>query len=115
GSVGYAATLRGLAIGMVAVTVVIRLLLQREPASKAAAAGVKAQEKELPGVTLKQAMKTYNFYAILGVFLLFGMCFYATYTNLSVYMSDLGFDPSLVGSIFGMIFLVNAITMIPGG
>ena len=30
-------------------------------------------------------------------------------------MSDLGFDPALVGSIFGMVFLVNAITMIPGG
>ena len=45
-------------------------------------------KKELPGILLKDALKTYNFYAILGVFLIFGMCFYATYSNLSVYMSE---------------------------
>ena len=31
---------------------------------------------EVEGVTMKEAMKTYNFYAIMGVFLLFGLCFY---------------------------------------
>ena len=63
---------------------------------------------------MKEAMKTYNFYAIMGVFLLFGLCFYATYQNLNVYMRDLGFDTTLIGTIFGLVFLINAITMIPG-
>lgn len=123
GSIGYATTLRSLALGMVIVTVMIRLLLRKDPEqlgikpclqedTQAVGSSVK---KELPGIMLKDALKTYNFYAILGVFLIFGMCFYATYTNLSVYMSDLGFDAGQVGKIFGMIFLVNAITMIPGG
>lgn len=115
GSIGYVNTLRGLAAGMVVVTLVMRAMLQRKPQPLAGQAAAAGQAKELPGITLKQALKTYNFYAILGVFLLFGMCFYATYSNLSVYMSDLGFDASLVGSIFGVIFLVNAITMVPGG
>ena len=123
GSIGYVATLRYLAIGMVAVTVIIRLLLRKDPAqlgiqpcfAEETAAVDGSAKKELPGILLKDALKTYNFYAILGVFLIFGMCFYATYTNLSVYMSDLGFDAGQVGKIFSMIFLVNAITMIPGG
>ena len=124
GSIGYATTLRYIAIGMVAAVVVIRLLLRKDPkdlgiapcfADEVEAKADNGEKVELPGVTLKQALKTYNFYAILGVFFLFCMCFYATYQNLSVYMSDLGFDPALVGSIFGMVFLVNAITMIPGG
>ena len=124
GNIGYAATLRYIAIGMVIVVVVVRLLLRKDPkelgitpcfADQVEAKADDGKKAELPGITLKQALKTYNFYAILGVFLLFGMCFYATYSNLSVYMADLGFDPALIGSIFGMIFLVNAITMIPGG
>lgn len=123
GSIGYAATLRYIAIGMVAVTVVIRLLLRKDPAqlgirpcfAEETVAVDPSAKKELPGILLKDALKTYNFYAILGVFLIFGMCFYATYSNLSVYMSDLGFDAAQVGKIFSMIFLVNAITMIPGG
>ena len=124
GNIGYAATLRYIAIGMVIVVVVVRLLLRKDPkelgitpcfADQVEAKADDGKKVELPGITLKQALKTYNFYAILGVFLLFGMCFYATYSNLSVYMADLGFDPALIGSIFGMIFLVNAITMIPGG
>lgn len=123
GNIGYASTLRGIAIGMVIVVVVVRLLLRQDPEklgitpcfADEVKSGEPAAKKELPGITLKQAMKTYNFYAILAVFLLFGMCFYATYTNLSVYMSDLGFSAELIGSIFGMVFLVNAITMIPGG
>ncbi len=124
GEIGYDATLRYIAIGMVAVVVVIRLLLRKDPAKlgiapcfadEVEAKTETGEKKELPGITFKEALKTYNLYAILGVFLLFGMCFYATYQNMSVYMSDLGFDPTLVGSIFGMIFLVNAITMIPGG
>lgn len=123
GSIGYAATLRYIAIGMVVVTVVIRLLLRKDPAqlgirpcfAEETVAVDPSAKKELPGILLKDALKTYNFYAILGVFLIFGMCFYATYSNLSVYMSDLGFDAAQVGKIFSMIFLVNAITMIPGG
>ena len=124
GEMGYNATLRYIAIGMVAVVVVIRLLLRKDPvklritpcfADEVEAKTETGEKKELPGVTLKEALKTYNLYAIFGVFFLFGMCFYATYSNLSVYMSDLGFDPTLVGSIFGVVFLVNAITMIPGG
>lgn len=123
GSIGYTATLRYIAIGMVAVTVVIRLLLRKDPAqlgirpcfAEETVAVDPSAKKELPGILLKDALKTYNFYAILGVFLIFGMCFYATYSNLSVYMSDLGFDAAQVGRIFSMIFLVNAITMIPGG
>ena len=123
GSIGYAATLRYIAIGMVAVTVVIRLLLRKDPAqlgirpcfAEETVAVDPSAKKELPGILLKDALKTYNFYAILGVFLIFGMCFYATYSNLSVYMSDLGFDAAQVGRIYSMIFLVNAITMIPGG
>ncbi len=121
---GYSTTFRYIAIGMVAVVVVVRILLRKDPAAlgitpcfaeEVETPAATGEKKELPGITLKEALKTYNLYAILGVFLLFGMCFYATYQNLSVYMSDLGFDPELVGSIFGMIFLVNAITMIPGG
>lgn len=118
-TIGYGATLRWLAIGMIVVTVVIRLLLARDPkpteTANALPSAQTSSTEELPGITFRQALKTYNFYAIMGVFLLFGMCFYATYTNLSVYMSDLGFDSALVGSIFGMIFLVNAVTMVPGG
>ena len=30
-------------------------------------------------------------------------------------MRDLGFDTTLIGTIFGLVFLINAITMIPGG
>lgn len=123
GSIGYVTTLRYISIGMVAVTVVIRLLLRKDPAqlgiqpcfAEETVAADPSVKKELPGVMLKDALKTYNFYAILGVFLLFGICFYATYSNLSVYMSDLGFDAGQVGKIFSMVFLANAITMIPGG
>ncbi len=126
GANGYSATLRTLAIGMVVVTVVVRLLLRLDPKKlgiaplwsdevPAKAEAVKAAPVEEDGVTLKEAMKTYNFYAIMGVFLLFGLCFYATYQNLNVYMSDLGFEAGLRGSIFGLVFLINAITMIPGG
>lgn len=124
GDIGYDATLRYIAIGMVIVVAVVRALLRKDPAKLGIAPcfsedvkeeAAPAEKKELPGITFKEALKTYNLYAILGVFLLFGMCFYATYSNLSVYMSDLGFDSTLVGSIFGVVFLVNAITMIPGG
>lgn len=126
GSAGYAQTMRAVAIGMVVVVLVIRILLRKDPADlgikpcfyeeKAAPASEGAAvKKELPGVMMKDAMKTFNFYAIMAVFLIFAMCFYPTYSTLSVYMSDLGFNPELVGSIFGMIFLVQSITMIPGG
>ena len=94
-TIGYGATLRWLAIGMIVVTVVIRLLLARDPkpteTANALPSAQTSSTEELPGITFRQALKTYNFYAIMGVFLLFGMCFYATYTNLSVYMSDMGF------------------------
>ena len=124
GSNGYVSTLRYISIGMVIIVLVIRVLLRKDPAKLGIApcfsdevdtSTKKEEVKEKSGIMLKDAIKTYNFYAILGVFLIFGMCFYATYMNLSVYMSDLGFDASLVGKIFGIIFLVNAITMVPGG
>lgn len=124
GNIGYDTTLRYIAIGMVIVVAVVRILLRKDPEKLGIAPcfseevkneAKPSEKKELPGITFKEALKTYNLYAILGVFLIFGMCFYATYSNLSVYMSDLGFDPTLIGSIFGIVFLVNAITMIPGG
>lgn len=124
GNIGYDTTLRYIAIGMVIVVAVVRILLRKDPEKLGIAPcfseevkneAKPSEKKELPGITFKEALKTYNLYAILGVFLIFGVCFYATYSNLSVYMSDLGFDPTLIGSIFGIVFLVNAITMIPGG
>lgn len=123
---GYVSALRTIAIGMLIVTIVVRALLRLDPAKlgikpcwsdeKAAEATKETKAAvEADGVTMKEAMKTYNFYAIMGVFLLFGLCFYATYQNLNVYMRDLGFDTTLIGTIFGLVFLINAITMIPGG
>ena len=125
-SMTIGSALRTIAIGMLIVTVIVRALLRLDPAKlgikpcwsdEKAAEAVKDTKAavEVEGVTMKEAMKTYNFYAIMGVFLLFGLCFYATYQNLNVYMRDLGFDTTLIGTIFGLVFLINAITMIPGG
>ncbi len=123
---GYVSALRTIAVGMIIVTVAVRALLRVDPAKlgikpcwsedvEAADSKGAAPAAAADGVTMKEAMKTYNFYAIMGVFLLFGLCFYATYQNLNMYMRDLQFEADKIGTIFGLVFLINAITMIPGG
>ena len=80
---GYVSALRTIAIGMLIVTVIVRALLRLDPAKlgikpcwsdEKAAEAVKDTKAavEVEGVTMKEAMKTYNFYA--------------TYQNLNVYM-----------------------------
>jgi nitrate/nitrite transporter NarK len=121
-SKGYASTIRYVAILVVVVTVVVWLLARNYPSdvnttmlwAKDEAEATKKVE-DMPGIMLKDAIKTYNFWALAVFFVLFAACFYAAYANVAVYMADMGLSATTYGAIFSVVLTVNNITMIPGG
>ncbi len=123
GTIGYEASFRNCAILTAVVMFIVCVLIQNDPKDvgtnmlwapeKTASAGVTSEEK--PGYTLKQAMRTYNFWAMVGIFLLFAFAFYALYANYALYMADLGFEPAVYGAIFGVINTANVFAMLLGG
>ena len=72
-------------------------------------------QEERAGFTLKQAVKTYSFWAMVGFFVLFAAGFYAAYANVALYMADLGWEPAVYGKIFGVVATANVISMVIGG
>lgn len=121
-TIGYEASFRNCAILTAVVMLVIALLVQNDPKDvgtemlwASEVENKEAAEGEKPGYTLKQAMKTYNFWAMVGIFLLFAAAFYAAYANVTLYMADLGWDPTVYGAIFGVINTANVIAMLCGG
>ena len=121
-TIGYEASFRNCAILTFIVMLIIALLIQNDPKNIGSemlwASSVEKKEvttDEKPGYTLKQAMRTYNFWAMVGIFLLFAAAFYAAYANVTLYMADLGFDPIVYGAIFGVINTSNVIAMLCGG
>lgn len=121
-SIGYKASFRYMAIIMVVVMIIVALVVRNSPADKntvmlwpTEAEKNAVSQEQRPGYTLKQAMKTYTFWAITITFVLFAACFYAAYANVPLLMDDLGWDPSVYGPIFGVVATANVIAMIPGG
>ncbi len=122
GSIGYKASFRNMAIVAVVVQVIVFLLIRNDPSEKntvmlwPSEADKKATNpEERPGFTLKQAMKTYTFWAIVIFFVLYSAAFYAAYANVSLYMADLGWEPKVYGTIFGVVSIANVIAMFLGG
>lgn len=121
-SIGYEASFRNMAILMVGVMVVVSLVVRNSPAEKNTVMlwpsdedKTAVSQEQRAGYTLKQAMKTYSFWAIVATFVLFAAGFYAAYANVTLYMADLGWDPTVYGPIFGIVSTANVIAMIPGG
>lgn len=121
-TIGYQTSFRYSAIIAVVVTVLVWLFIRNEPADinttmlwpneidKDA-----VRQEDRAGYTLKQAMKTYTFWAIVIFFVLYAAAFYAVYANVGLYMADLGFDPATVGAIFGVVSITNVVAMFLGG
>lgn len=121
-TIGYKASFRNMAILMVVVMVIVFLVVRNSPAEKNSTMLWPSEEdknatsqEERAGLTIKQAMKTYNFWAIVVFFVLYASAFYAAYANVALYMADLGWEPAVYGVIFGVVSTANVITMIPGG
>ncbi len=121
-TIGYKASFRNMAILMVVVMVAVFLVVRNSPAEKNTVMLWPSEEdkaatsqEERAGLTIKQAMKTYNFWAIVVFFVLYASAFYAAYANIALYMADLGWEPAVYGVIFGVVSTANVITMIPGG
>ena len=121
-TIGYKASFRNMAILMVVVMVIVFLVVRNSPAEKNTVMLWPSEEdkaatsqEERAGLTIKQAMKTYNFWAIVVFFVLYASAFYAAYANIALYMADLGWEPAVYGVIFGVVSTANVITMIPGG
>lgn len=121
-TIGYKASFRNMAILMVVVMVIVFLVVRNSPAEKNTTMLWPSEEdkkatsqEERAGLTIKQAMKTYNFWAIVVFFVLYASAFYAAYANVALYMADLGWEPAVYGVIFGVVSTANVITMIPGG
>ena len=122
GTIGYQASFRNMAILVVVVMFIVFLFIRNEPSEKNLTIlweseedkGAKNQE-ERAGFTLKQAVKTYNFWAMFGFLLLYAAAFYAAYANVALYMADLGWEPQVYGVIFGVVSTANVIAMVPGG
>lgn len=121
-SIGYEASFRNMAILILVVMAVVFLIVRNSPAdintemlwpSETDKQATKQEERA--GYTLKQAMKTYNFWAMVVFFVLYASAFYAAYANVAVYMADLGWDATTYGAIFATVSTVNVITMVPGG
>ncbi len=120
--IGYAQTMRYVAI-LVAIVIAIVFIITRNYPSDVKTTMLWAKNEEeaskkvedLPGIMLKDARKTYNFWALVGFFVLFAACFYAAYANVAVYMADMGLPAATYGAIFSVCLTVNNITMIPGG
>ncbi len=121
-TIGYKASFRNMAILMVVVMVIVFLVVRNSPPEKNSTMLWPSEEdknatsqEERAGLTIKQAMKTYNFWAIVVFFVLYASAFYAAYANVALYMADLGWEPAVYGVIFGVVSTANVITMIPGG
>ncbi len=121
-SIGYKASMRTMGLLMLAVMVIVFLVVRNNPAEKNTTmlwpteADKKAtRQEERTGLTIKQAMKTYNFWAIVIFFVLYAGAFYAAYANVALYMADLGWEPAVYGVVFGVVSTANVIAMIPGG
>ena len=111
-----------MAILIVVVMVVVFLLVRNSPQDKNTtmlwASGqdkVAHSQEERAGYTIKQAVKTYNFWAMVAFFVLYAIAFYAAYANVSLYMADLGWSPELYGTIFSFVNTANVIAMFVGG
>ncbi len=122
GTIGYEASFRNMAIIMSVVMAIVILVVRNAPEDvgeeilwgSEADKHAKSQE-ERPGYTLKQAMKTYSFWAMAAIFFLYAGAFYAAYANVALYMDDLGWEPAVYGVIFGVISTANVIAMFLGG
>lgn len=121
-TIGYKASFRNMAILMVVIMVIVFLVVRNSPAEKNTVMlwpseddKKAASQEERAGLTIKQAMRTYNFWAIVIFFVLYASAFYAAYANVALYMADLGWEPAVYGVIFGVVSTANVITMIPGG
>lgn len=121
-TIGYKASFRYMGLLMLAVMVVVFLVVRNNPAEMKATmlwpteADKKATtQEERAGLTLNQALKTYNFWAMVLFFVLYAAGFYAAYANVAVYMADLGWSATTYGAIFSVVSTVNVITMVPGG
>ncbi len=121
-TIGYKASFRNMAILMVVVMVIVFLVVRNSPPEKNSTMLWPSEEdknatsqEERAGLTIKQAVKTYNFWAIVVFFVLYASAFYAAYANVALYMADLGWEPAVYGVIFGVVSTANVITMIPGG
>lgn len=121
-TIGYKASFRNMAIIIAVVIVIVFLFVRNSPADKnsvmlwASAEEQKiTRQEDRPGLTLKQAMRTYNFWAIAIFFVLYAGAFYAAYANVTLYMADLGWDSTVYGAVFGVVSVANVIAMVPGG
>lgn len=121
-SIGYQASFRNCAILILVVMFLVFLVVRNNPQEKNTTMLWPSEEdkkahsqEERAGYTLKQAMKTYNFWAMVIFFVLYAAGFYAAYANVAVYMADLGWSATTYGAIFGVVATVNVITMVPGG
>ncbi len=121
-AIGYKGSFRYMAILMFVVMVIVAFVTRNDPKDKnttmlwAGEGEAKAAaDGPRPGYTLKQAMKTYTFWAICVIFFLFSAGFYALYANVALYMADLGMTPEVYGPIFGVVSTVNVIAMLVGG
>ncbi|MCF0137004.1 MAG: MFS transporter [Oscillospiraceae bacterium] len=121
-TIGYQASFRNMGLLMAAVMIIVFLVVRNNPAEKnttmlwpSEADKTATKQEERAGYTFKQAIKTYNFWAMVMFFVLYAAGFYAAYANVAVYMADLGWDATTYGAIFGVVATVNVITMVPGG
>lgn len=121
-TIGYQASFRYMAIITLVVMAIVVLFVRNSPQDKNTVMlwpneidkNVTRQE-DRAGYTLKQAMRTYSFWAIVVFFLLYAAAFYAAYANVALYMADLGWEPALYGAIFGVVSTANVIAMFIGG
>ncbi|MBQ0072214.1 MAG: MFS transporter, partial [Spirochaetales bacterium] len=121
-TVGYEASFRNMSILVVVVMAVVVLLVRNQPSDMGITMlwpseqdkNAKSDE-ERPGLTLKQAMRTYNFWAMAAIFFLYAAAFYAAYANVALYMADLGWAPTVYGPIFGILSTANVVAMFLGG
>lgn len=121
-SIGYVASFRNMAIIIVVVMVVVFLFVRNNPQDihttmlwPSEQDKVAHSQEERAGYTIRQAMKTYTFWAMVLFFLLYAAAFYAAYANVSLYMADLGWSPELYGTIFSFVNTANVIAMFIGG
>lgn len=121
-TIGYEASFRNMSILVVVVMAVVVLLVRNNPSDMGITMMWPSEEdkkvtnpEERAGLTLKQAMRTYNFWAMAAIFVLYAAAFYAAYANVALYMADLGWSPAVYGAIFGVISTANVIAMFLGG
>lgn len=122
GTIGYKMSFRYMAIIAVIATIIVVLMIRNQPQDKKITIlwpsetdkTAKSQE-ERAGYTFKQAVRTYSFWAIMIFFVLFAASFYAIYSNVSLFMADQGWEPTVYAPIFGIISIANVIAMFAGG